>query len=202
MSEVDARDVVTGTPIRTLAQLRELIPEPLPYLRDKAITVVDEGSRGFLEASTFFLLATTAADGSVDVSPRGDPAGSVKVLDERTVAFADRPGNRRADSYRNLLEHPRIGMLFLVAGRTEVMRVNGRATLVRDAPFLRDYPAAAPLLGVVVEVEELFLHCGNALRRSSLWNPEDWPADESVPSFADIAESQKRHWKVSPEPRR
>ncbi|MFD5830551.1 MSMEG_1061 family FMN-dependent PPOX-type flavoprotein [Lentzea sp. NPDC060358] len=184
-----------GTPIESLAELRELIPEPHPHLRDKAITVVDEGSRQFLEASTFFLFATTAADGSVDVSPRGDPAGGVRVLDDRTIAFPDRPGNRRADSFRNVLEHPRAGLLFLVAGRTEVLRVNGRATLVRDAPFLLDCGEPTPLLGVVLEVEELFLHCGQALRRSSLWEPAGWP--ELVPSFGELVESQKRHWRTA-----
>ncbi|HEX6340153.1 MSMEG_1061 family FMN-dependent PPOX-type flavoprotein [Umezawaea sp.] len=185
-----------GIPIADLAELRALVGDPLPEIRDKAITVVDEGSRRFLEASTFYLFATTGADGTVDVSPRGDPAGSVRVLDERTVAFADRPGNRRLDSFRNVLERPRTGMLFLVAGRQEVLRVNGSATLVRDAPFLRD--AGGSGLGVVLAVEELFLHCGQALRRSSLWDPSGWPAEDLVPSMADLVVSQKRHRRSGP----
>ncbi|MGI5502887.1 MSMEG_1061 family FMN-dependent PPOX-type flavoprotein [Lentzea sp. CA-135723] len=184
---------MTGTPIRGLDELRALVPEPLPHLRDKAISVVDEGSRRFIEASTFYLFATTGADGSVDVSPRGDPAGSVRILDSRTLAFADRPGNRRLDSFRNVLEHPRAGMLFLVAGRLEVLRVNGTVTLVRDAPFLLEYSEPTPVLGVVLRVEELFLHCGQALRRSSLWDADGWPAEDAVPPFADLVASQQRY---------
>jgi PPOX class probable FMN-dependent enzyme len=188
-----------GTPIRDEAELRRYVPEPHPHMRDKAIRVVDAESRRFLEASTFYLLATTAADGSVDVSPRGDPAGAVLVLDERTIAFADRPGNRRADSLRNLLQRPEAGMLFVVPGRRDVLRVNGRATPVRDAPFLARFAAPAPLLGVVLEVDELFLHCGQALKRSSLWDPAGWPSPDAVAGAAELFASQVAHWPVPPE---
>ncbi|MGM1062267.1 MSMEG_1061 family FMN-dependent PPOX-type flavoprotein [Saccharothrix sp. Mg75] len=186
-----------GTPVRDEAELRELVEHPHPVMRDKAIDVVDAQSRRFLEASTFYLLATTAADGSVDVSPRGDPPGTVLVLDERTIAFPDRPGNRRADSLRNLLQHPRAGMLFIVPGRGDVLRVNGRATPVRDAPFAHRFGDPAPALAVVLEVEELFLHCGQALRRSSAWDPAGWPAADSLPDVAELFESQQARLRTS-----
>lgn len=144
-----------GTAITTEAELRLLVGHPQPVMRDKAIPLIDEESRRFLEAATFFLLATTAADGTVDVSPRGEPAGGVIVLGRRTLAFVDRPGNRRLDSFRNILQRPDVGLLFIVPGVGETLRVNGRATLVRHAPFLE--PVAGAALGVVVEVDELFL---------------------------------------------
>ncbi|MDQ2583967.1 MSMEG_1061 family FMN-dependent PPOX-type flavoprotein [Saccharothrix yanglingensis] len=184
-------DSALGTPIRDEVELRELVEHPHPVMRDKGIAAVDEQSRRFLEAATFYLLATTAADGSVDVSPRGDPAGSVLVLDERTIAFPDRPGNRRADSLRNLLQHPRAGMVFIVPGRHDVLRVNGRATPVRDAPFAHRFGDPAPPVAVVLEVEELFVHCGQALRRSSAWDPGGWPAEDALPNVAELFESQQ-----------
>jgi PPOX class probable FMN-dependent enzyme len=188
-----------GVPITTEAQLRELVEHPHPILRDKAIPVIDEQSARFLAAATFFTLATTAADGTVDVSPRGEPAGGVLVLDERTLAFADRPGNRRLDSFRNILQRPDVGLLFVIPGVGEALRVNGKATLVRDAPFLEPLAGQGPVLGVVVAVEELFLHCGQALKRSSLWEPAAWPDRESLPTVGELMKSQSRHWPVPPE---
>lgn len=173
------------------ATLRAIVSEPPAVIADKAIDHVDEQSRRFLDASPFFLLATTGADGSVDVSPRGDPAGQVLVLDEgRAVAFADRPGNHRLDSFRNILAHPQVGMIFLVPGRDHTLRINGRARIHQHPPFAGDFTVKGrtPELAVVVEIEELFLHCAKAFLRSSLWDPASWPRD--VPSAGKIAKSQ------------
>lgn len=179
--------------ITNLAALRAIVADPPRLIAEKGIDHVDAASRRFLEASPFFLLATTGADGSVDVSPRGDPAGQVLVLDEgRSVAFADRPGNHRLDSFRNILEHPQVGMLFLVPGRDHTLRINGRARILADPPFAADFVVRGrtPRLAVVVEIEELFLHCAKAFLRSSLWDPASWPSGKDVPSAGRIAKSQ------------
>jgi len=169
--------------ITTEEQLREVVEHPHPELRDKAITVIDAESARFLQAATFFLLATSAADGTVDVSPRGEAPGGITVLDEKRLAFGDRPGNRRLDSFRNILQSPHVGMIFIVPGRDETLRVNGRASLHRDP----DFTDAA--LGVVLEVDELFLHCGQSFKRGSVWDPAGWPAPETVPSFGAMIKS-------------
>jgi len=180
-------------PVRSEAELREIVKEPPPAIANKAIDHIDPESKRFLEASPFFLLATTAEDGSVDVSPRGDPPGSVLVLEDgRTLVFADRKGNRRLDSLRNILQRPQVGMLFLVPGMGEVMRVNGRATVVKEAPFFDRLVVRGkrPELAITVEVDELFLHCAKAVLRSSLWKPETWPDRDSLPSAGKLAKSQ------------
>jgi PPOX class probable FMN-dependent enzyme len=171
------------TRISTEAELREIVEHPHPELRDKAITVIDAESARFLAVTTFFLLATAAADGTVDVSPRGEAPGGIVVLDSRTLAFGDRPGNRRLDSYRNILQSPHVGMLFIVPGRDETVRVNGRASLHRSPDFT-DAP-----IGVVVEVDELFLHCGQSFKRGSVWDRSGWPSPETVPSFGAMIKS-------------
>ncbi|MFI5931549.1 MSMEG_1061 family FMN-dependent PPOX-type flavoprotein [Actinoplanes sp. NPDC051494] len=179
------------TRITTEDELREVVDHPHPDLRDKAITTIDEESARFLRATTFFLLATTGADGTVDVSPRGETSGGITVLDEKRLAFGDRPGNRRLDSFRNILQCPNVGMLFVVPGRDETVRVNGRASLHR-APDFTDAP-----LGVIVEVDELFLHCGQSFKRGSVWNPAGWPAAETVPSFGALIKSTVAARKLS-----
>jgi PPOX class probable FMN-dependent enzyme len=139
------------------------------------------------------VLATTDDDGRLDASPRGDPPGSVQVLaDGRALAFADRKGNRRLDSLRNILRRPGVGMLFVVPGAHETLRVTGRATILRDGPLLQSMAARGdvPDLAVVVEVEELFVHCGRALRRSSFWDPGTWPDSAEVPSGTAMFRSQ------------
>jgi PPOX class probable FMN-dependent enzyme len=181
-----------GRIIRSEEELRALVPPPTQFVAEKAIDHIDDASRCFLEASPFFLLATAAADGPCDVSPRGDPPGSVAVLDRRTLAFGDRKGNRRLDSLRNILANPRIGMLFLVPGSGDTLRVNGTARIVADADYLPDLArgGVVPHLAVEVEVEELFLHCAKAFGRSALWDPATWPGKGTVPSAGQIVRSQ------------
>lgn len=175
------------------AALRAIVPDPPRLIAEKAIDHVDAESARFLAASPFFLLATTGADGSVDVSPRGDPSGQVLVLEDgRAVAFADRPGNHRVDSFRNILARPQVGMLFLVPGQDHTLRINGRARIVADPPFAERFrvKGKVPTLAVIVEIDELFLHCAKALLRSTLWDPSSWPAKADTPSAGRIAKSQ------------
>lgn len=167
------------------AALRAIYREPSPLVARKAISHVDEAAAAFVAASPFVVVATGSPAG-YDASPRGGPPGFVRVLDPRHLAFGDLAGNNRLDSFRNLLAHPAIGLLFLVPGVDETLRVNGRAVLTTDD----DVRAACaidgkvPKVAIGVEVEECFVHCAKAFRRSGLWRPETWPAPERRPSAA------------------
>jgi PPOX class probable FMN-dependent enzyme len=178
--------------IRSEEELREIVAPPTELVANKAIDHIDDASRRFLEASPFFLLATSAADGTCDVSPRGDPPGSVVVLDGRTLAFGDRKGNRRLDSLRNILANPQVGLLFLVPGVGDTLRVNGTARIVTEADYLPGMArgGVVPHLAIEVVVEELFLHCTKAFGRSALWDAATWPAKGAVPSAGQIVRSQ------------
>ncbi|MDA3643060.1 pyridoxamine 5'-phosphate oxidase family protein [Saccharopolyspora indica] len=179
--------------ITSEAELRDVVGEPLPRVRDKARGALHEVDRQWLAASPFCLIATSAADGTCDVSPKGDPAGFVQVLDERTIAIPERPGNRRADGFRNVLSNPHVGLIFFVPGRGDTLRINGRARLVRDAPFFDDMVVKGhrPVLALVVDIDEVFHHCAKAFLRSGLWKPESWQPD-SVPSRPQIAKLLER----------
>lgn len=178
--------------IGTTAELREYVKTPLRLIANKGIDHIDAETRRFLEQSPFFLVATASDDGTCDVSPRGDPAGSVLVLDDHTLAFADRKGNRRLDSLENLLRNPHIGLLFLVPGSGDTVRVNGRARIVAEAPYLTRMAVqdVTPRLAVEVHVEELFLHCSRAFVRSSLWDTATWPDRTDVPTAGQLARGQ------------
>ncbi|UBU17439.1 pyridoxamine 5'-phosphate oxidase family protein [Nonomuraea gerenzanensis] len=175
--------------VTTEAELREIVKEPQQTIWDKDIARIDEHARTIIAHSPFVLLATSNTDGTCDVSPRGDPAGSVLVLDDQRLALADRPGNHRVDSLRNVLLNPHVGLLFIVPGMNETLRVNGRATIVSDAPFFDDLTVKGkrPRLGLLVEVEELYMHCAKAFLRSSLWDPATWPDRKSLPTLGQIA---------------
>jgi len=183
---------ITGTHIDTHEALRDLIGETKPRTRQKILDHLDEHARNLIAHSPFVLLATSAPDGSCDVSPRGDPAGSVLVLDDRTLVLADRPGNKLIDSFRNIVDNPHAGLLFLVPGMNETLRVNGRAKLLSDAPFFDSLVVQGkrPKLAIVIEVEELYMHCAKAFLRSSLWQPETWPDRSALPSMGTIMRDQ------------
>ncbi|PKW17906.1 MSMEG_1061 family FMN-dependent PPOX-type flavoprotein [Saccharopolyspora spinosa] len=186
--EPDQAELVTSE-----EELREVVEPPVPAIAAKGIAGIDALSRAFIDAARLFFIATTGPDGSLDLSPRGDETGSVLVFDDnRTLAFADRNGNRRLDSFRNVLRHPRVGMLFVVPGVDHALRVNGRATIVRSAPFFAEFAARGlePALAVVVEVEELFVHCGRAFLRSGVWDPATWPEPETLPTSGQLLKSQ------------
>jgi uncharacterized protein len=175
------------------ADLRELIGTPAPRTRDKARPTLHQLDRDWLARSPFCLIATSAADGSCDVSPKGDPAGFTKVLDDTTIAIPDRAGNRRADGFVNLLSNPQIGLIFLVPGRGDTLRINGRARIVSDAPFFDQMVVAGnrPRLAVVVDIVEVFFHCSKAFLRSELWQTQTWDP-EALPSRARIARQLER----------
>ena len=164
------------TPITTTEQLVDLLGEPLPRVRDKVRPSLHQLDREWIGASPFCLVATSAPDGSCDVSPKGDPPGFVRVVDDQTLAIPERKGNRRADGYRNILANPHVGLLFVIPGRGDTLRVNGRAHLVSDAPWFDEMVVKGhrPVLAMVVEVEEVFSHCAKAFMRSQLWHPDTW----------------------------
>ncbi len=178
--------------VRTEAELREVRKEPPKGAWDKDIARIDGHARTLIEHSPFLLLATSGPDGSCDVSPRGEPPGGVLILDESTLAIPDRPGNRRLDSLRNILHNPQVGLLFVVPGMNETLRVNGTATIVRDAPFFDRMAVKGkrPQLALVVQVTELYLHCAKAFLRSGLWQPETWPDRDELPSAGRIIKDQ------------
>ncbi|WFE38088.1 pyridoxamine 5'-phosphate oxidase family protein [Micromonospora sp. WMMD998] len=170
---------MTTQEITNAEELRELLGAPTPRAVAKERRTLHRRDREWLAASPFCLVATAGADGSCDVSPKGDPPGFALVLDDTTVAIPERPGNRRADGYRNILENPHVGLLFLIPGRTDTLRINGRARLLRDAPWFADMEVKGhrPVLAVEVAVEQIFYHCAKAFLRSELWAPETWQPD-------------------------
>ena len=178
------------TPITDVAALVALLGEPTPRARDKGRPALLDVDRDWLAATPFCVMATSDAEGRCDASPKGDPAGSlVHVIDDHTIALAERPGNRRADGYRNILANPHVGLNFFIPGRGDTLRVNGRARLVSDAPFFDDLVVKGhrPVLGVVVDIDDLFFHCAKAFLRSGLWDPATWDPDGVVPRRAVIA---------------
>jgi uncharacterized protein len=176
-----------GTPVRTVEEL-EAFGVPTPAVRDKVLTELQEIHREWLAATPLIFLATASADGRCDVSPKGDPAGFVQVLDATTIAIPERAGNNRMDGFHNLLSNPHVGLLCVIPGRSDTLRINGVATLVRDAPFLADMTVKrhTPSLALVVEVEEVFFHCPKAFRRANVWEPTTWDPD-AVRSYAELA---------------
>src|SRR4051812_35300503 len=180
--------------ITSEAELRELLGEPAAAALAKERDGLHEFDRQWLAASPFCLVATSGADGSCDVSPKGDPPGFTLVLDDRTLALPERAGNRRADGYRNILTNPHVGLIFLLPGRTDTLRINGRARLVTDAGLLDRMVVKGhrPVLAVVVEIEQVFHHCGKAFLRSQLWDPATWHRADDVPSRPRIAQRLER----------
>jgi len=173
------------------AALRALIGEPSAIVCAKQTDRLNALTRRWIELSPFVCLATTDREGRCDVSPRGDPRGFVRILDEKTLLVPERPGNRIADSLRNILANGRIGMLFIVPGVSETMRVNGRATLTTDAQLLE--PGAVegktPRLGILVDIEEAYTQCSKAFIRSDFWNRELHIDRSALPSNGEIMRS-------------
>ena len=167
-------------------QLRNVIGAPIQRSLQKEISHLDGHCRALIGASPFVLIASSDASGRMDVSPKGDPAGFVHVLDDFTLAIPDRPGNRRADTFSNVLRNPGVGLIFLIPGKLETLRVNGHARIVLDLA-LRERMAIkgkVPVLALVVTVQEVFIHCGKCMIRSGLWTHESWPAVDHLPSQA------------------
>jgi PPOX class probable FMN-dependent enzyme len=181
-------------PVTTEAELRDLIGEPSALALAKELSTLDVHCREFVARSPFLLLATSNASGQCDVSPKGDAPGFVLVLDERRLLIPDRPGNKRLDGMRNLLQNPHVGLIFLVPGVEETLRVNGRGWIVRDEDLLArcEVKGKVPGLAIGIEVEEAFIHCAKAFKRSGLWEPQRWPDLGGLASPAKMLYDQTR----------
>lgn len=170
------------------SELRGLIGSPSPLVAGKVADRLNDIFRRYIEASPFVCVATSSGDGRLDVSPRGDPAGFVRILDERTLLIPERPGNRIADTLTNVLDSGRIALLFLVPGVGETLRVNGSAVLVDDAELLA--PSAVegkpPKLGILVTVEEAYTQCSKAFIRSDLWNADKHASPKTMPTTGQM----------------
>jgi PPOX class probable FMN-dependent enzyme len=165
--------------IQNEAELREILGYAGQAAQDKVIPAIDEICHAFIEKSPFVLLGSMDANGNMDVSPKGDPAGFVQVMDSQTLLIPDRPGNRRGDTLSNILQNPNIGLLFLVPGRSDTLRVNGTAQIVRDDEVRERFimQGKVPIFVIAVTVKEAFFHCTKCVVRSGLWSSELQPAE-------------------------
>ena len=175
---------LTEATIDDEAALRERIGEPLQLTREKVADRLNALTRRFIELSPFVCLATSDEHGTCDVSPRGDPPGFVRILDDTTLLVPDRPGNRLADSLRNILVNPQVGLLFVVPGVTDTFRVNGRATLTIDVALLApcEIEGKLPKLGILVDIASAYTQCSKAFLRSHLWDPSRHVDGQSMPT--------------------
>jgi uncharacterized protein len=191
MSATDSRPIRAEHIVTDEAELREVITWPVEGATLKIADHINDLTRQFIERSPFVCVATTRPDGGLDVSPRGDPPGFVRVLDDRTLLLPERPGNRIADTFTNLLQDPRIALLFLIPGVGDTFRVNGEAVIVRDAALLE--PSAVegkvPKLGLLISVHQAYTQCPKALLRSDLWNPGHHIERSELPSAGQILRS-------------
>ena len=174
--------------IQSLQRLRELLPtEGFVNTFLKVSDRLNDTARDFIALSPFIIVATKSSQGLIDVSPKGDPAGFVDVYDDKTLIIPDRLGNHRVDGFQNLLEDPNVALLFIVPGHGDTLRVAGKARIVRDAAISKRLAVNGkePLLALVVDVEEAFMHCSKSMIRSRLWQPDHWPARKSAPTLAE-----------------
>jgi PPOX class probable FMN-dependent enzyme len=179
---------VSARVITNETELREILGSPSALVAAKIADRLNPLTRQFIERSPFVCVATARPDGGLDVSPRGDPAGFVRILDDRTLLLPDRPGNRIADTLTNLLDDPRIALLFIIPGIDDTFRVNGRAQVVDDPELLAgsEVEGKVPRLGILVSVEEAYTQCPKAFIRSDLWNPERHVERDELPSSGAI----------------
>ena len=188
--------VATGTTfndiITSVAQLREIVAEPREAAVKKDIGVLDRHCRNLIAHSPFVLVATSGANGTCDVSPKGDAPGFVQVVDDHTLVIPDRPGNRRMDSFRNVIENPHVGLIFIIPGMDETLRVNGAAQIVRDTDLLDrcTVEGKRPQLAIAVTVQEAFIHCPKCFLRSKVWDTSTWRPRSELPSMAEIMVDQ------------
>ena len=173
-------------------QLRELYGEPMERAVKKQLTCLDRHCRNFIALSPFLVIASADPSGRCDASPKGDAPGFVRVIDDTRLLIPDRLGNNRIDTLGNLLQHPGVGLIFFVPGVNETLRINGRATVTTDPELLQpmEVNGKAPRSGILIEAEEIYFHCGKALIRSDLWNPEKHVARGSWPALGRIIAEQ------------
>ena len=179
--------------VNNVDALRAIVGEPDQYVANKVKDRLSPIQRDWLAHSPLGFVATTDADGRVDVSPKGDPPGFVHVIDDTTIAIPERPGNKRVDGYRNVLERPHVGTLFLIPGRGDTLRINGTARILADADYFdaMTVKGKRPILALEIDVEEVFFHCAKAFLRSDAWDPSTWNPT-AVPSVAQIAQALKK----------
>ncbi len=179
---------LTSSTIESEAALRELIGQPLPIVCAKVSDRLNALTRRFVERSPFVCVATSDAEGNCDVSPRGDPPGFVRILDDATLLLPERPGNRLADSLRNILSNPHVGLLFVIPGVSDTFRVNGRATLTTDRDLLAPcvVEGKIPKLGILVDIDAAYTQCSKAFLRSSLWDPTRFVDRNELPTNGEI----------------
>lgn len=181
--------------IRTEDDLRAVIGHPSYRVVDKAITELDDLCEAFIAKSPFIMISSADADGNADNSPKGDPPGFVQVLNSKTLLIPDRPGNRRADTLVNIIQNPNIGMFFLVPGKSETLRVNGKAQIVLDESIRQRFviKGKAPVVVIAVTVEEAFFHCAKCIIRSQLWQTDAHAELDGLPT---LAEAMVKHGKL------
>ena len=167
-------------------ELRAAMGEPHSSVVTKTINILDKHCRVYISRSPFLLIASSDGQGHFDVSPKGDPPGFVSILDDHTLVIPERLGNKRADTFNNVLSNPSVGLIFLIPGKRETLRISGKARIIRDADVLdrMSVKGRAPQFGLAVHVEEAFFHCAKCIVRSKLWSPAEWPYTEGLPSLA------------------
>jgi len=178
--------------IQSAAELRSYVPSPRPAQETKVLSALDPHARAWIGRSPFLVIASRDSQGGIDLSPKGDPAGFVRVLDDSILAVPDRPGNRRMDTFLNVLQTGSVGLMFMVPARGEVLRVNGSAQIVRDPDLLASMTEAGrvPALALVVSIHEVMFHCGKSVIRSGLWSPEAWPNTDGLATYAQCLADQ------------
>ena len=177
--------------------LRDVVGHPTPSIAAKEMTYIDKHAAHFISLSPILFISTVGKDGQADISPRGDPAGFVKIIDDKTLLIPERPGNRRADTLGNIVDVPgqSVALLFLLPGVAEILRASGRARVVEDPSVLADMAVKGkvPKLGIKIEIDEVFFHCAKAIMRSELWNPDTQIDRKDFPSLAQITKDQREH---------
>jgi PPOX class probable FMN-dependent enzyme len=179
--------------VNTVDELRAIVGHPNHFVANKVRDRLSAVHRDWLAYSPLSFVATTNAQGRVDVSPKGDPPGFVHVIDDTTIAIPERPGNKRVDGYLNVLERPHVGTLFLIPGRGDTLRINGTARILADAGYFdaMTVQGKRPILALEIDIEEVFFHCAKAFLRSDAWKPQSW-SPTAVPSSAQIAKALSR----------
>ena len=181
--------------IEAYEALREAVGEPTASIAEKEMPKLDKHARHFLSLSPILFISTVGTDGQADISPRGDPAGFVKVIDDNTILIPERPGNRRADTMSNIIENPghSVALIFLLPGVEETLRASGRARVIDDPAVLEDMAVRGkvPQLGILVEIDEVFFHCAKALKRAQLWDPDTRIDRKAFPTLAQITRDQR-----------
>jgi PPOX class probable FMN-dependent enzyme len=171
--------------VTTPEELERITGAPLPQIIAKELTSLDQMCRDFIAASPFCLIASANPGGHLDISPRGDPAGFVQVISDTLMAIPDRPGNKRVDTFHNVLLDPRVSLIFFVPGKMETLRIRGSARICADPELLEEMAVNnhAPKLALLIHVETVFAHCPKCVIRSNLWQPEQWPDSSNLPNM-------------------